>query len=136
MSDQYKKEIEEILEKAGESPVTPVEQRPTPRPGLGRLLRQYFRRSMGGGRWPISPGRVMLTAVSLLLMAVFLRAIVPGAVGPLGIIGIVLFLVGYGMFFVRGPKGPEKKWRGQLIEEPSNNVLSAWWGRIRSRLKK
>ncbi len=134
MPDQYQNEIEEILKQAGESPTPPVERQP--RPGLWRLLRQYFRQSMGGRGWSISPGRVMLTAVSLLLAALVLRMFVPGVVGPLALAGLLLFIVGYGMFFVSPRKGPEKKWRGQLIEDPSENALSVWWERFRRRLKK
>ena len=133
MSDQYQKEIEEILKKAGESPQHPVEQQP--RPGLWRLLRQFFRQSMGGRGWSISPGRVMLTAVSLLLAALVLRMFIPSVVGPLALVGLLLFIVGYGMFFVSPRKGLEKKWRGQLIEEPTRNALATWWERFRRRPK-
>lgn len=134
MSEQYQKEIEEILERAGEAPVAPVERRP--RPGLWRLLRMYFRQSMGSKGWPISPGRLMLTAVSLLLAALVLSRFMPAAVVPLALGGLILFFVAYGMFFVPGRKGPEKKWRGQLIEEPSQNALTTLWERFRKRLKK
>lgn len=134
MPEQYKKEIEEILKQAGEAPRPPVERRPGP--GFGRLLRQYFRQSMGGKGWSISPGRVMLTAVSLLLVALVLRMVAPGVVGPLALVGLLLFIVGYGMFFVNPRKGPEKKWRGQSMEEPSENALSTLWERLRRRLKK
>ncbi len=133
MPEQYKKEIEEILKQAGEAPRLPVERQP--RPGLLRLLRQYFRKSMGGRGWSISPGRVMLTAVSLLLAALLLRVFIPGIVGPLAMAGLLLFIVGYGMFFVSPRKGLEKKWRGQSIEDPSQNALTAWWERFRRRQK-
>lgn len=134
MSEQYQKEIEEILEKAGETPVTPVER--LPRPGLWRLLRQYFRQSMGGRGWSISPGRLMLTAISLLMAALVLRLFMPAVVVPLALAGLILFLVAYGMFFVNPRKGSEKKWRGQLIDEPSQNALTTLWERFRRRLKK
>ena len=133
MPDQYQNEIEEILKQAGESPKSPVERQP--RPGLWRLVRQYFRQSMGGKGWSISPGRVMLTAVSLLLAALVLRMFVPSVVGPLALAGLLLFIVGYGMFFVSPRKGPEKRWRGQPIEDPRQNVLTAWWERLRRRRK-
>ena len=134
MSEQYQKEIEEILERAGEAPVAPVERQR--RPGLWRLLRMYFRQSMGSRGWPISPGRLMLTAVSLLMAALVLRMFMPAVVVPLALAGLILFLVAYGMFFLPGRKGPEKKWRGQLIEEPSQNAFTTLWERFRKRLKK
>lgn len=134
MSEQYQKEIEEILEKAGETPVAPVERQP--RQGLWGLLRMYFRQSMGSKGWSISPGRLMLTAVSLLMAALVLRMFMPAVVVPLALAGLILFLVAYGMFFVNPRKGQQKKWRGQLIEEPSQNPLTAMWERLRRRLKK
>lgn len=129
MPEQYQDEIEEILKQAGESPKSPVERKP--RAGLLPLLRQYFRQSMSGKGWPISPGRVMLTAVSLLLAALLLRPFVPGAVGFLALAGLLIFMVGYLMFFVKPRGGLEKKWRGQSVEEPSQNALSALWERFR-----
>ena len=90
---------------------------------------------MSGKGWPISPGRVMLTAVSLLLAALLLRPFVPGAVGFLALAGLLIFMVGYLMFFVKPRGGLEKKWRGQSVEEPSQNALTAWWERFRRRKK-
>ena len=133
MPEQYQDEIEEILKQAGESPRPPVERQP--RAGLLQLMRQYFRQSMSGKGWSISPGRVMLTAVSLLLAALVLGRFVPGGAGPLALAGLLLFIVGYGMFFVSPRKGLEKKWRGQSVEEPSQNPLNAWWERLRRRKK-
>ncbi len=133
MPEQYQDEIEEILKQAGESPRPPVERQP--KGGPLQLLRQYFRQSMSGKGWPISPGRVMLTAVSLLLAALLLRPFVPGAVGFLALAGLLIFMVGYLMFFVKPRGGLEKKWRGQSVEEPSQNALTAWWERFRRRKK-
>ena len=133
MPEQYQDEIEEILKQAGESPRPPVERQP--RAGILQLLRQYFRQSMSGKGWSISPGRVMLVAVSLLLAALVLSRFVPGGAGPLALAGLLLFIVGYGMFFVSPRKGLEKKWRGQSVEEPSQNALIAWWERLRRRKK-
>ncbi len=133
MPEQYQDEIEEILKQAGESPRPPVERQP--RAGLLQLLRQYFRQSMSGKGWPVSPGRVMLTAVLLMLAAVVIRPFIPGAVGYLGVAGILIFLVGYLMFFVKPRRGLEKKWRGQPIEGPSKNALTAWWEGFRKRQK-
>ena len=131
MPEQYQEEIEEILKQAGESPRAPVKRQA--KPGVLRLLRQYLSQSTSGKGWSISPGRVMLTAVSLLLVALLLGRFVPGGAGPLALAGLLLFMVGYGMFFVNPRKNPEKKWRGELIEEPTQNPLAAWWSRFRKR---
>jgi hypothetical protein len=70
----------------------------------------------------------MLIAVCLLLSALLVRAVVPGIAGPLAWAGLLLFVLGYATFFVR-PRGVEKRWRGQSIEEPRRS----WWDRIRKK---
>ena len=126
MSQRYKREIEEILKQAGE--LSPSQTRRKPRQNFRRLIWLYVSQSLGGKNWSISPGRVMLAAVSLLLAALILRAVIPGAVVPLAWVGLLLFIVGYGMFFIKPPK-IEKRWRGQPLEEPGDS----WWDRIRRK---
>jgi hypothetical protein len=70
----------------------------------------------------------MLVAVSLLLSALIVNAFVPGLVAPLAWAGLLLFLVGYGMFFVKPPK-IEKRWRGQPLDDSGNS----WWERLRRK---
>ena len=130
MPDRYKQEIEEILRQAGE--VAPAERPAARRESLPKLVWRHFVESLGGKTWSISPGRVMLAAVALLLSALIVRAAVPGLVGPLAWAGLILFIVGYGMFFVRGSKGPkvERRWRGQLLD-----AEESWWDRLRRSIK-
>ena len=124
MSERYQREIEEILEEAGD--LVPAR----PRFGFWRLIRAYIGQSLRGRRWPLSPGRVMLIAVSLLLAALVLRGALPGLVGPLAWAGLLLFIVGYGLFFVKRPKD-EKRWRGQVLESGGESL----WTRLRRRMK-
>lgn len=128
MGNRYQKEIEEILKKSG-GPA-----RPPRRSGGGlsfwRMAWLLLRRSLGGKMLSISPGRVMLVSGSLLLSALIFRAVFPGIVAPLAWAGLLLFIVGYGMFFVR-PQNKEKRWRGQVIEGSGES----WWDRLRRRLR-
>ena len=127
MSNRYQQEIEEILKQAGGFESSDRYRRP--RQNFWRLLWVYLGQSLGGKAWSISPGRIMLIAGSLLLTALIVRAIVPGLVAPLAWAGLLLFIVGYAMIFVRPPK-IEKRWRGQPLEDAGES----WWDRFRRRL--
>lgn len=129
MPERYEEEIEEILQQSGTELGT-YKKPSGPRLSIWRLVWLNVKRSLGGKAWSFSPGRVMLTAVSLLLVAMLIRAFVPGLVVPLALAGLLLFIVAYGMFFIQ-PKGMEKRWRGQPIDSPRNS----WWDRIKRRLK-
>ena len=126
MSNRYQREIEEILKQAGE--LEPSGRDRQPRQSFWRLLWEFVTQSLGGRGWSISPGRIMLIAGSLLLTALIVRTMVPGLVAPLAWSGLLLFIVGYAMIFVR-PQKIEKRWRGQSLEDPQES----WWDRIRRR---
>ena len=129
MSDKYKREIEEILKQAGEIAVP--EKKRQPKTSLWRLIWRNITRSLGGKMWSFSPSRVMLIAVVLFLLSMVFRAAGLGIVGPLAWAGLLLFIIGYAMFFIR-PKKVEKLWRGQPIDITGET----WWNRIRRKLKK
>ena len=127
MSQRYQKEIEEILEQSGGL-------KRTGRGGgsgtpLWRLVWRWVFGLLRGRSWS-EPGRLILIAVSLLLSALIIRAIVPGIAGPVAWAGLLLFVLGYAMFFVR-PRRMEKRWRGQPIDEPGRS----WWDRIRRKIR-
>ena len=124
--EKYQEEIEEILKQAGGlvSSSRPARTKTS----LLRLVRQYISNSLGGRLWSLNPGRIMAVAVSLLLLALLFTRIVPGIGGPVALAGLLLFIVGYGMFFVQ-PRGVEKRWRGQPIEQDD----SSWWSRFRRK---
>ena len=131
MSDRYKKEIEEILQQAGE--ISSGKRARGSRPGLLRLVWLQVVQSLGGKTLSFSPGRVMFVAVALLISALITNAIGLGFAGLLGWAGLVLFIVGYALFFVR-PSKVEKRWRGQPIEY-SENLGDSWWARVRRKLR-
>jgi ABC-type nickel/cobalt efflux system permease component RcnA len=70
----------------------------------------------------------MLAAVVVLLLAVVAGSITSGLAPLLGFAGLLLFIVGYAMFFIKPPK-TEKRWRGQPIEYDDS-----LWSRLRRRL--
>ena len=127
MSQKYQREIEEILREAGE--ILPSKKRGRSKPIFWKLLWLYTRQSLGGKTWSVTPGRVMLIAISLLLLALIFSRIVPGIGGPLALAGLLLFIIGYGLFFVRPPR-IEKRWRGQPLDEPGNS----WWDKFRRKI--
>ena len=92
------------------------------------LLRRYIVQSIGGKTWSITPGRVMLVAIVLLLSALIMTFSVPGMVGPLAWAGLLQFIVGYAMFFIK-PSKIEKRWRGQPIDDRGER----WWERFRRK---
>ena len=127
MADRYQREIEEILEQAGEA-APPIA--PSPRKvGLRKLVWAHIKQSLAGKPLSFSPGRAMLAAVLLLLAALVLNSVGVGPVALVALAGLILFIVAYGMFFIRPPKA-QKRWRGQVIEEESSG---SWWDRFRRR---
>jgi Flp pilus assembly protein TadB len=125
MPGRYEKEIEEILEQAGN--VQP--QSATPHPGSGRFyrLRSQIAQAFSARGWKVSPGKLMLVSVGLLLVALLMNAVIPAAVGPVAWAGIVLFIVAYALFFILPPKSKvERHWRGR----PVDYAPRSWRGRF------
>ena len=126
MSNKYQREIEEILQKAGDLGPTRG-GRGTPRQSLPRLVWLYVKHSLGGKLWSLSPGRVMLFGLVLLLSTLVVRPFVHWG-GYLAWAGLLISIVGYGMVLARPPK-QEKLWRGQPMEDPGES----FWDRLRRR---
>ena len=130
MPERYQKEIEDILKQAGD--IEPPSSKPVSKPGLLRLIRIYVRNSFDGKPWTLSSGRVILVSILFLLSAVVFGAMVPGLTGILGWIGLVLFILGYALFFIKPPRSTtEKRWRGQAIEYEGDS----WWNRFKNKYK-
>ena len=126
MPERYKEEIEEILKQAGE--LASARKRRKPGASVWRLIWAYVRNSLSGRLLSVSPGRVMVSAVLILLLALIFSRIVPGIGGPLALAALLLFIVGYGWIFLKPPK-IEKRWRGQ----PFDDGGGSWWSRFRRR---
>ena len=127
MSSKYQREIEEILQKAGDLGSTRGGRR-GPRQSLLQLVWLYVKRSLSGKLWSLSPGRVMLIGLMLLLSTLVVRPFVDGVSGYLAWAGLLISIVGYGMVLAKPPK-QEKRWRGQPFEDPRES----WWDRLRRR---
>lgn len=121
MSDKYQKEIEDILKQAED--VMPGDK---PRPQSPRQPKQARGFFKSKGRIPlagikISAGKLMLTSFAMLILALILSAAGVPYVVVLIAAGLVLFVVAFGLFFVRPGSSPsssyEKRWRGRVIEE-------------------
>jgi hypothetical protein len=124
MSERYMKEIEEILKRARGEP--PRERFPKRGPGIVSGLTGLFTRPFRGRWWRLSPGKLMLGGVALLLVALILHATIPFTVGPVVWAGLALFILAYALFFIRAGTTYEKRWRGRPIEpRPS------FWQRVR-----
>ena len=135
MPSRYEKEIEDILEKAGDFGAKPVKGAPKkPRSrSVRRLVWLYVRQSLSGKPWSVSPGRVMLIGFVLLLSTLLVMPFVDGVAGYLAWAGLLLCIVGYGMFLAR-PPSVEKRWRGKPIETERRSRLGIAFDRIRRRL--
>ena len=129
MSSKYQREIEEILQRAGDLGSTRGGRR-APRHSLPRLVWLYGKRSLSGKLWSLSGGRVMLFGLVLLLSTLVVRPFVNGVSGYLAWAGLLISIVGYGMVLAKPPT-QEKRWRGQLLEDPGGS----WWDRLRRRPK-
>ena len=134
MPDQYQKEIEDILRRAEAEEPLPSGQ---PRRSLRGMVWQYARQSLNSKAWGVSPGKIMLAALALLLAAFLLRPIVPGMFGLLAWAGLIVFIVAYGMVFLRPSKSqPRKMWRGRYIDGASGEGARSWWQGIKRRFKR
>lgn len=132
MPDQYQKEIEDILRKA-------ESEAPLPSGGANRSLRgmvwQYARQSLNSKVWGVSPGKIMLGALGIILAAVLLRPFIPGMFGLLAWAALIIFIVAYGMIFLRPSKsrGERKMWRGRYIDDDDADEGGSWWSRFRRK---
>ena len=122
MSERYQQEIEEILGKIDELPLHRAKPKKLSFP---RIMLTAAGRFLGGRGWNLSPGRIMLGSLVLLLLALLFRASMPGMVAPIAWAAVVLFILGYALFFINPHASNEKRWRGQLIE-----TVPSWWERF------
>ena len=134
MPDQYEQEIEDILRQAeAEAPLP----QPRSRQSLRGLVRQYARQSLNNNAWGISPGRIMLTALALILAAILLRPFLPSLFGLLAWAGLIIFIIAYGLFFVKpSRKYPPKKWRGRYVEDEPTNLFTSLKDKFTRRFKR
>ena len=131
MPQRYQREIEEILKQVGNESSTG--EGDTREEDQGRFSRKRVQRGflfhLGVVRWFLSPGKLALAGLALLVAALVLRTAVPRAMGPVAWVAVSLLAIAYVLFFLR-PRAPlEKRWRGRLLEErePWSHRLRRWW---------
>ena len=128
MAKKYQREIEDILKQAGD--VSPARRASRGSASLPVQVWRYAAASLRDWSARFSPGRIMFVGVALLLATLLFRSLVSWVVAPLAVAGVILFMVGYGMFFIKPRQRYEKKWRGQSIEDDSGGSP---WDRFRRK---
>ncbi len=131
MADRFEREINEIIRKTGDLPPPP------------RAARRAVRRaSRTGGRriFSLNARSMMLVSLVLLLIGSLLWGASSGLGGLIVLIGIVLLLASYAVFFGNRnttlPGGYEKRWRGQAVYDersasPWSDRLRGFWSRLK-----
>ena len=129
MSEKYQKEIEDLLDNISSFPQRRAKKR---RQGLFSAVLSGVGKFLGGRGWSISRGRIMLGAVILLLMAWWFTTMLPGIAGLVAWVAVILFILGYALFFINPRSSYEKRWRGEPLEQSP----APWWARFRRRAKR
>lgn len=126
MKERYKEEIEEILRRVGDSPEANAPRRAQKPQGVTRKIPgiQHLAALL---KHFVSPGKVLLLGLALLLSALLVRGSAPDMVGFLGWGGLVTLILAYVLFFAHPRPSYEKRWRGTRV----NSTHSGWWERLR-----
>jgi len=112
MPEKYELEIEEILAKSSKA-----SKKPDASKSFLNMLFRYLNQSVRVRNLKISPGRIMLVGICLLLLALIIRTFAPTWTSFFAWTGLLLLILGYFLFFL-GSKhsAPVKRWRGRPIE--------------------
>ena len=123
MAERYQREIEEILEEAGERPPPRLAKRVRP-------ARRPARRERGYSLFP-TPGRIAFAGAAALAVALAVNLLgVPGSTVFLWA-GVALLVAAYALYFTKPRRTVERRWRGQLMDDPPQpGPLSRLWRRI------
>ncbi len=130
MPEKYRREIEDLLSQIEGQHETVEPKRPRSSRAPFKAMLRFF----AGKGWSITPGRIMLASVALLLIALLFSSSMPGLLAPLiGWGAVVIFVLGYALFFINPSGSYEKMWRGQPIDEPPPANL---WEKLRRKLQR
>ncbi|MSQ41399.1 MAG: hypothetical protein EXR55_07095 [Dehalococcoidia bacterium] len=133
MPSRYQREIEEILSQTGKTgpqlPETPKAESQSASGGWGSVVARAFALLP----WRVSPAKLMLSSAGIMLAAFLLNNFNSPVVGPLVIVGIILFIVAYALFFLPSSRPTaERRWRGRPMEYPRvfwRHRLRRWFRR-------
>ena len=112
MSERFQREIEEILENSSE---------PSEKLGShsGRRPNDSSRGDQHSFKWIrgfLVPRRLFITSGGLFLTALILNVAESGLSGLIFWSGLLLFVFGYAVYFIRSENMPERRWRGKLVD--------------------
>ena len=116
MAQRYQREIEEILGQTGEDePGAGGERVKTP--NAPRRASRSLRRRLGAFI-RLTPGRLLVAGIGLLILSVLLKALDAPGVTPFLWASVVLFVFAYVVYFTRPRRTVERRWRGQPMDDP------------------
>jgi len=116
MTKDYKDEIEEILNKAGE-----LNEANKPSKNSESFY-QKLNKILFSKEWKIAPGYIISLGVVLILTFIILRNIESIFIPIIGWLGLTLVVFGYSIIFVK-PSKTKKTWRGREIDYEKNNWI-------------
>ena len=115
MPEKYEREIEEILAKSSKD-----SKRSNTNKSLLNMILRYLNQSVSVRNFKISPGRIMLIGICLLLLSLIIRTFAPTWTSFFAWTGLLILILGYFLFFLGSKNSsPEKRWRGRPIETKS-----------------
>ena len=115
MPEKYEREIEEILAKSSKG-----SKRSNTNKSLLNMIFRYLNQSVSVRNFKISPGRIMLVGICLLLLSLIIRTFAPTWTSFFAWTGLLILILGYFLFFLGSKNSsPEKRWRGRPIETKS-----------------
>ena len=112
---RFEREIDEIIEQKGGFLTGPDgEEALTPKPA-----RQPSRISRSLRGLSVSPWRLLMSGIAMILIVALLWNVLPSLHTLLFVVAIGLFLFGYFLSFAwpGGVYGGQKRWRGQVIDD-------------------
>ena len=112
---RFDRELDELLASIGDW---------TPRETRGQRLRRRFRswllrwqESIASMRWTgIPTDQLMLGGFILIVVAYFLRLALPVMAAYVGLVGVLVFFVAFGLAVRGGRRRSASRWRGQPID--------------------
>ena len=115
MPEKYEREIEEILAKSSKG-----SKRSNTNKSLLIMIFRFLNQSVSVRNFKISPGRIMLVGICLLLLSLIIRTFAPTWTSFFAWTGLLILILGYFLFFLGSKNSaPEKRWRGRPIETKS-----------------
>tara|TARA_B100001123_G_scaffold52572_1_gene55056 strand:+ start:20803 stop:21270 length:468 start_codon:yes stop_codon:yes gene_type:complete len=109
MAEKYQREIEEILNQIGDEEFYDTK---TSRNEFQQKATSRLSRILPSGSRP-----VWLLFASLFVSCMVISATIPGIIGPILWLGLIIFLVGYTRVFLTSNNKEEKRWRGRVIDD-------------------